>query len=110
MTTQPTEGLNDPWFHDCPACGAEAKRGCRYVKDLQSIGPLMRERDAWNWLAANVSMELTWGEVDNDPSDCEWRVHRRHGGYNDREWDLIATGSTPLDAVCAALKRIEGQG
>ena len=34
---------------------------------------------------------------------CVWRVHRRSGGRNDREWDLIATGATPLEAVTQAL-------
>jgi hypothetical protein len=52
-----------------------------------------------DWLAKNPALELTWGELNNDLSDCAWRVHRCHGGINDREWDLIATGETPAQAL-----------
>lgn len=52
-----------------------------------------------NWLGENVGMELSWGEIDGDLSECAWQVHRRQGGTNDREWNLIATGETPLAAL-----------
>jgi hypothetical protein len=57
---------------------------------------------ALDWLAENVGMELSWGEVGNDPSDCAWRVHRRHGGVNDREWTLVAVADSPLEALAAS--------
>lgn len=69
-----------------------------------------REAVAWAWLAANINMELSWGEdadeIEGEP--CVWRVHRCSGGRNDREWDLIATGSTPLEAVSKAIALQKG--
>lgn len=64
-----------------------------------------QEASAWAWLAANIGMELSWGDSDDaeEGEPCVWRVHRRSGGRNDREWDLIATGATPLEAVTQAL-------
>ena len=48
--------------------------------------------------------ELDFGEIDNDPSDCCWRVHQRNGGYNDTEWTLIGTGEDPHEAIRAAIE------
>jgi hypothetical protein len=67
----------------------------RAALDASGIGEL-------EWLAENPALELSWGEIDNDPSECAWRVHRRQGGYNDREWTLVATGDTPLAALSRA--------
>ncbi len=61
-----------------------------------------REVEAWGWLAQNSNLELTCGPVDGDLSTHEWQVHSVNGGYNDREWTLLATGNTPLAAVEAA--------
>jgi hypothetical protein len=58
-----------------------------------------------DWLASNTNLELTWGELGGDMSDCAWRVHRVNGGYNDREWTLIATGETPIAAIKQARMR-----
>jgi hypothetical protein len=55
-----------------------------------------------DWLAANPALELSWGEIDNDLSECAWRIHRRFGGINDRDWTLIAIGATPLEALQCA--------
>ena len=62
----------------------------------------MSNSELLEWLGENVGLELSWGEIDNDPSECAWRVHRRHGGTNDREWDLVAVGKTPLEALTRA--------
>jgi hypothetical protein len=56
------------------------------------------ERDAskavWDWLAERTGLELSWyAEPEEDP---EWQVHRVTGGVNDREWELVGTGATPL--------------
>ena len=72
--------------------------------------PDLEAAQAWDWLAENPAMELSWGELDNDPSEVGWRVHRRGGGYNDREWTLVATGETPLKATAAALRAAKERG
>ena len=46
--------------------------------------------------------------VSDDPEvDPErlWQVHRRSGGWNDREWTLIGEGATPREAIDAALSQ-----
>lgn len=65
------------------------------VAEAKALGGL-------NWLAENVSLELSWGEIRGDLSDCAWRVHRCSGGINDREWTFIASGDTPLEALANA--------
>jgi hypothetical protein len=48
-----------------------------------------------------TSWELSFG-ADDEEEQPEWRVHRRHGSVNDREWTLIGTGPTPSAALAAA--------
>lgn len=59
-----------------------------------------------DFLASQTGLELSWGELD-DPSECVWRVHRRNGGRNDREWTLIAIGDTPREAINSALTKLQ---
>jgi len=63
--------------------------------------------EAWAWLAAHPSMELghCYGDEDDDPA---WQVHERSGNRSDREWRLVASGPTPLEAVLAAIPASEG--
>lgn len=56
---------------------------------------------ALEWLARNPACELSFGCV-QEIEDCEWQVHRVNGGRNDREWTLIASGATPLEALAKA--------
>lgn len=77
-----------------------AERDVKFV--LEASDDLVGEMD---WLASNTNLELTWGELDGDMSDCAWRLHRVNGGYNDREWTLIATGETPIAAIKQARMR-----
>lgn len=67
------------------------------IEELQAETRLLSE------FGKHVGWELTWGEIDNDLSDCAWRVHECSGGLNDREWRLLATGDTPTDAIRSAL-------
>ncbi len=94
--------------HDCPGTDVLvplAAWNTRAEGPAPVSAPLDREGVAWTWLAANIGMELSWGDADDaeEGEPCVWRVHRRSGGRNDREWDLIATGATPLEAVTQAL-------
>lgn len=52
--------------------------------------------------AIPTNWELSFGN-DDEEEKPEWRVHRRHGSVNDREWTLIGTGATPGAALAAAL-------
>ena len=60
-----------------------------------------RERaEALDWLTDKTSLELHWRA---DPEeDGAWCVHMVVGGVNDREWNLLATGETPLAALKSA--------
>ena len=71
------------------------------LEALQADNAKLRE-DAglWDWMAQNVGLELSW--LANPEEDAVWCIHRRHGGYNDREWDLIATADTPIEALRSA--------
>ena len=54
--------------------------------------------DAWEWLSGqtNLSLDYDWP---NEGDDGEWRVHRVRGSVNDREWELVCSGATALEAV-----------
>jgi hypothetical protein len=81
--------------------------------DLRTILALLRPAapdgggEAWAWLAAHPSMELShcYGDEDDDPA---WQVHERSGNRSDREWKLVASGPTPLEAVRSAIPASEG--
>lgn len=66
------------------------------------IERLSAENEAWDWLAKNESLELAFGYGPEPEDPGEWRVHERGGNINDREWTLISSGATPLEAVQAA--------
>lgn len=63
----------------------------------------MIEKTCLDWLAQNTNCELSHGYPDED-SDGEWRVHRKTGNRNDREWILIGRGETPVSALYAAMR------
>jgi len=60
----------------------------------------LRERLAF--LNAHTNLELTWGEIDGWDDDCQWCIHSRNGGRNDREWTLRGYGPTVEQAIDAA--------
>lgn len=58
------------------------------------------------WLAEHQNLELhhympVYGDDDDDA--FEWRVTKVSGPINDREWDTIGKGETPLAALQAAM-------
>jgi hypothetical protein len=61
--------------------------------------------DVLEALARHRNLELDWGNVDStdESSECVWRVHRRSGNPNDREWTLVGTGATPRAALEVAI-------
>lgn len=64
---------------------------------------------AWAWLTEqiNLSLEYDW------PHECEpgeWQVYRENGGVNDREWRLVGSGETALEAVLAARSVLLSEG
>jgi adenine-specific DNA methylase len=67
---------------------------------------------AWDWLASDKSLSVEFhGPVYGDDDEPEeWRVYRESGNINDREWDVIGIGATPLAAVLAALQAEGAQG
>lgn len=65
-------------------------------------GDRLREAGTLEWLAENQTLELSHYQpfrCDDDDDAVEWRVHRRSGSINDREWALIGAGETPLAAL-----------
>jgi hypothetical protein len=53
--------------------------------------------------AMPTSWELSFGS-DDEEEPGKWRVHRRHGSINDREWTLLAEAETPSAAIAKALR------
>ncbi|SFV31425.1 hypothetical protein SAMN05216456_1337 [Devosia crocina] len=51
--------------------------------------------------------EKVYGDDDDLPTHGKWVIWRETGGINDREWDVIATGSTPQEAFAALSLSIE---
>lgn len=69
-------------------------------------------RASWDWLTSQTNLELryyrpTYGD-DDDPSQ-EWRVTRVSGPINDREWDMVGRGLSPLLAIEDARATMEAR-
>lgn len=72
----------------------------------EAAAEIERLRKAWDFLASNRRFSLDpCGPVycDDDDQFSGWRVHRESGPINDREWEIVGEGDTPLLAVEAAL-------
>ena len=67
------------------------------------------QEDDLSWFGQNVGLELSWGAEDEE-SDAFWRVHRRNGSVNDREWTLVAIGRTPAQAIANARAALTSTG
>lgn len=63
-----------------------------------------------DWLGQHTNLELSWGELGDDLSEAGWRVHRRFGGVNDRDWDLLGVAETPLAALEIARTALGEEG
>ena len=72
-----------------------------FVAGARMAAERERERaEVLDWLADKTALELHWRA---DPEeDGTWCVHIAVGGVNDREWNLLATGETPLAALKSA--------
>lgn len=70
----------------------EARRALRTFDEPQTV---------LGWLATKTNYELSYSGWDNE--DPTWDVHSVNGGRNDREWTLLATGSTPEEALRKAM-------
>lgn len=70
---------------------------------------LAEVRKALEDFAKHINWELDWGNSDptDESSECVWRVHACNGGRNDREWELLGIGDTPLAAIKSALARLD---
>jgi hypothetical protein len=97
----------------CPACDcghfnghALAVHNAKLSAQLQAAEARAEAlQSAWDWLASYRRLSIEWdGPVycDDDGPDEGWRVYRESGNVNDREWEEIGFGSTPLEAVQAA--------
>lgn len=69
-------------------------------------------RDAWDWLTSQKTLEVFYHRPnygDDDDFDEEWRVTRRSGSVNDREWEIIGRGLSPTLAIEDARATVEGE-
>lgn len=60
----------------------------------------------WEWLANNRNHSLEYYSPiygDDDDQSEEWRVIKISGSINDREFDIVGRGVTPLEAVQSAM-------
>ncbi len=83
--------------------------GClpeRLTDQCADAWPRPHSHDMLAWLAEHRSLELDYG-FDAEEEDMFWRVHERSGNVNDREWDLIGQGATPLAALLSAKSYLE---
>lgn len=78
----------------CPACGA-------LPCDQGAALPV----EALEWFGSQRNLELYFHSpvyCDDDDQAEEWRVARKSGSINDREWTVIGNGETPVEAIVAA--------
>jgi len=62
--------------------------------------------DMLAWLSEHRRLELDYG-YDDEFETLFWRVNERSGNINDREWNLIGQGATPLAALLSAKSFLE---
>lgn len=78
----------------------------RVTGGCADAGPCPHSPDMLAWLAEHRRLELDYG-YDDEAEEMFWRVHERSGNINDREWDLIGQGATPLAALLSAKSYLE---
>jgi hypothetical protein len=69
-------------------------------------------RAAWDWLASQPSLELAYHRTvyaDDDDLAREWRVSKASGSINDREWEIVGRGLSPLLAIEDARNALAGE-
>ena len=107
-------------FIGCETCGARSM-ACEKVghaarfwntrtegRESRASGEAadMLAADMLAWLAGHRRLELDYG-YDDEAEEMSWRVHECSGNVNDREWDLIGQGATPLAALLSAKSYLE---
>lgn len=92
-------------------CGRKLENPCDCAKSgiHPALSPRLSDREDFyakcsqeplTWLAEHTNYELSYDGWDEDPA---WQVHSVNGGRNDREWTLLATGTTPTEAIRGAM-------
>lgn len=97
------EGLRSP---SGGGKGEEVGLPERVTGGCADAGPRPHSPDMLAWLAEHRRLELDYG-YDDEAEEMFWRVHERSGNINDREWDLIGQGATPLAALLSAKSYLE---
>lgn len=82
------------------------------LASLQSeLSALRQQAEAMAWFSGQHQLELSYYSPfygDDDDQATEWRVHRQGGSINDREWDLVSSGQTALEAILTAWEQSNG--
>jgi len=92
---------------------AERRNRARADAVLTALSLPITQRDeqgAMAWFGSQRRLSLFFYSPmygDDDDQSEEWRVQRESGPINDREWDTVGRGNTPLAAICAARLSIE---
>lgn len=90
-----------------------AEDGCPFaLKDMNALDSaaaelarLTAEVGELEWFGQQRRLSLYFYSpvyADDDDQDEEWRVDKEGGSINDREWDTVGRGATPLEAISAA--------
>ena len=69
-------------------------------------------REALEWLDGQHRLSIDYYSPwygDDDDQSTEWRVSKESGSINDREWDIVGTGQTVLEAINAARAALAGK-
>ena len=64
----------------------------------------------FDFMTKRVNLEISWGEIDGEQDDCQWRIHRRAPDLSDREWVMIGHGPTVEQAIAAARSTLAQEG
>lgn len=84
----------------------EALEALDEYQSASPSGQLRKAVEAWAWIDKR-DLDLTFDYPDEEGGEGEWRVYRISGNINDREWDVIGSGATPLEAVTNAMDAAE---
>jgi hypothetical protein len=83
--------------------GAVGGRVALAIEDAATrIEQDVARKEALDWFAEQRRLELYYHTAvygDDDDLAEEWRVDRRGGSINDRAWDTVGRGETPLEAI-----------
>jgi hypothetical protein len=102
--------------HQMRVTGTDAQE--LYARAAQAAATIAERRmeemrEALDWFGTDTRLSLehcspVYG--DDDDQAVEWRVHREAGSINDREWDIVGRGETPLAAIIDARAALRPSG